>query len=443
MRLARLKGVLDFLLICAGFGVSGLLYTMFLRGGLSRGELFWGSLFSAVTFWVVIQFQEARGGGQGTSPIDALEQFCLGTGANLLLHSLLTYAFLSRRTPFLIVMGGILAAVFRAAEGNWFAVREQKESRLILVGVDEITWRVARSLGVPVTGVIDSDPGRAPKGVPVLGDVSRFSEIMREYSPTHLLIGREDQAHLLSAAALLECRLSGVIVEDSPSVYERMFHRVNCERLRPMDLLLSSALRGDSRTMAIQAVYTNIAGLFFLIVLSPLLALTAAAVLLFGGPGRVIESVECAGFQYIPFRLLRFRTRRSGGDRQQTAVGRMIARLRLHYLPQLVNVVRGEMALVGPRPVRREFAHKLTELMPFYSHRFSVRPGLVGWAQMHVANSAPAANECLQIGYDLYYVKEGSPWFDGEILATTMMGETRTRRAAAAREQSEPVFPAA
>ncbi|HZL57342.1 MAG TPA: sugar transferase, partial [Bryobacteraceae bacterium] len=190
---------------------------------------------------------------------------------------------------------------------------------------------------------------------------------------------------------------------------------------------LSSALRGDSRTIAVQSVYTNLIGLALLLLLSPLILLIAIAVSVFSGPGPVFESFECAGFQYIPFRLLRFRTTRRDGTAQVTRVGAWITRLRLANLPQLVNVVRGDMALVGPRPVRSQFAHYLTELMPFYSHRFSVKPGITGWAQMHVRGENRVPEESRQIEYDLFYVKEGSLWVDIEIMLESM-GPARTRK---------------
>ena len=199
----------------------------------------------------------------------------------------------------------------------------------------------------------------------------------------------------ISPSVLLKCRLAGTVVEDAPSVYERLFHRVSSRGSQPMDLLLSSSLRGDSRTMAIQAIYTNLIGLFFLVALSPVLLLVSLAIALSPGGGPVFESVDCAGFRYIPFQRLRFRTLRKDGSGQMTWLGRAITRLHLANLPQLINVVRGEMALVGPRAVRQEFAHFLTGLMPFYSHRFSVKPGIMGWAQTHSgAGAMPADESC-------------------------------------------------
>src|SRR4051794_27568952 len=156
--------------------------------------------------------------------------------------------------------------------------------------------------------------------------------------------------------------------------------------------------------MAIQAIYNNLAGLFFLLLLSPVMLLTAVVLALTPGHGSIIESIECAGFQYIPFRLQRFRTTRTDGS--VTPVGRLLRRGRLANLPQLINVVRGDMALVGPRPVRTGFAHHLSSVMPFYAHRFSVKPGLTGWAQAHLSDEQ-AADTRREIEYDLYYVKEG------------------------------------
>jgi lipopolysaccharide/colanic/teichoic acid biosynthesis glycosyltransferase len=170
--------------------------------------------------------------------------------------------------------------------------------------------------------------------------------------------------------------------------------------------------------------------------LAPLLIIVSLAVAVFSGPGPVLERIECAGFRYIPFGLLRFRTRPLDGSDAMTRVGRILSRLRLVNLPQLINVVRGEMALVGPHPVRREFAYYLTDLMPFYSHRFSVKPGILGWAQMHVPKTIMPASECLRIEYDLYYIKEGSPWLDAQILISILLSGGRGRPTEGSAEHS-------
>jgi lipopolysaccharide/colanic/teichoic acid biosynthesis glycosyltransferase len=335
------------------------------------------------------------------------------------LHAFLTYAFYIRRTPFLISAGGVFAAALLTLRARPTVAREPQK-RFLLIGFDSIAQKIFRLLRESLIGVITGQPALLPAGTPFLGDVSEIEEVLREHQPTNIVVSMKDWAHRIPPSLLLNCRLTGVVVEESPAVYERFFRRVCCERLQPVDLLLSSALRGDSRTMAIQSVYTNLIGLTLLLALSPFLLIAAAAVAFFSGPGPVFESLECAGFQYIPFRLLRFRTTRLDGTGTMTGVGRIISRLRLANLPQLLNVVRGDMALVGPRPVRSEFARYLTEVMPFHSHRFSVKPGILGWAQMHASGRDQLADECRQIEYDLFYIKEGSLWMDAEIMLESL-----------------------
>jgi lipopolysaccharide/colanic/teichoic acid biosynthesis glycosyltransferase len=409
----------DFLLISIGFAGALVVYNAFFQGGLSFYETMLGSGASVLAFWAAVELK--NGGVQEPAAwwVRFLETFCLGTGVTLLLHAFLTYAFYIRRTPFLISAGGVFAAALLTLRARSTVAREPQK-RFLLIGFDSIAQKIFRLLRESLIGVITGQPALLPAGTPFLGDVSEIEEVLREHQPTNIVVSMKDWAHRIPPSLLLNCRLTGVVVEESPAVYERFFRRVCCERLQPVDLLLSSALRGDSRTMAIQSVYTNLIGLTLLLALSPFLLIAAAAVAFFSGPGPVFESLECAGFQYIPFRLLRFRTTRLDGTGTMTGVGRIISRLRLANLPQLLNVVRGDMALVGPRPVRSEFARYLTEVMPFHSHRFSVKPGILGWAQMHASGRDQLADECRQIEYDLFYIKEGSLWMDAEIMLESL-----------------------
>jgi lipopolysaccharide/colanic/teichoic acid biosynthesis glycosyltransferase len=167
-------------------------------------------------------------------------------------------------------------------------------------------------------------------------------------------------------------------------------------------------------------------GLLLLLALFPVLAVVTLAVAAFSGRGPTFESAEYAGFQNIPFRLLRFRTLRTDGSGLPTGVGRWISRLHLVHLPGLINIVRGEMALFGPRPARREFAQRLAEVIPLYAVRCSVKPGILGWAQMHLRRAPAPPCEILQIGYDLYYIKRASCLLDPEILIRTLAGSVET-----------------
>ncbi|HWE49371.1 MAG TPA: sugar transferase [Bryobacteraceae bacterium] len=406
---------IDLLLVAAGFGAALVVYSLLFAGGLSPSEMALGTGLSVSVFWAAVEIRAAALASAALW-VGFVERFCLGTGLNLLLHALLTYAFFIRRTPFLIAAGGLLSAVLLTLRARSVGRRELSRKRFLLIGFDSVAAKIFRFLREPLIGIVTSQPGLVPAGIPCLGDLNEIESVIERYRPTNIVVSIKDWARRIPPALLLNCRLAGTVVEESPAVYERFFSRVCCERLRPMDLLLSSALRGDSRTMAVQAIYTNLIGLALLLLLSPVMLIAALAVRFGSDPGPVLESFECAGFQYIPFRLLRFRTTRIDGDGALTSPGRIISRLHLTDLPQLVNVVRGDMALVGPQPVRSEFASYLTDLMPFYSHRFSVKPGILGWAQMHAPRGRQVPDECRQIEYDLFYVKEGSLWMDAEIM---------------------------
>jgi lipopolysaccharide/colanic/teichoic acid biosynthesis glycosyltransferase len=417
-------------LISAGFLASRVAYRLLFPEKyehLTADELAGGFLVSVLTFWAALRLFEGSS-GQRESWALLLQQFCVGTGLSLVVHAIFNYFQLLTRSFFLIVVGGVCAALFLGFFRLWsyrriYPLAEISHKGVLIVGSDPIANQLAHSLGYPILGAI----GRplwsgATSAIPVLGDFGQFEEIVSQRRPTHILIADPDWASSISPSALWKLRLSGVTISDIPGLYEKLFQRVYCRGLYPAEMLLSPALSADSRTMAIQAIYTNLIGLFFLIALSPVLAAATVAVALSSGPGPILESVECSGFQKISFRLLRFRTRRTDGSGAPSRMGMLLSRLHLVNLPRLINIVRGEMALFGPRPIRREFARRLTEMMPFYSTRFSVKPGILGWSQAHLYPASDPVDELREIEYDIYYIKQASPLLDLEILIRMLSG---------------------
>jgi lipopolysaccharide/colanic/teichoic acid biosynthesis glycosyltransferase len=274
-----------------------------------------------------------------------------------------------------------------------------------------------------VFGVFDNDHSRVPQPLRTLGTIeSATAEQIREL-PARVVVASRNWSEKLPVPLLLQLKLAGVPVENSARLYERTLRRVRYAELSTADLLFSPALKTGRHIMAIQAVYTDLMGLLLLIPLSPLLLIAGVAVALFGGRGPVLERIECLGFQSIPFRLLRFRTRASNTG-TPTYIGAWIERLHLANLPQLLNIIRGEMVFFGPRPVRREFAERLGQLLPYYYHRFSVKPGAVGWAQVN-APRRTVPPEPLRMEYDFYYIRQGSLALDFEILVRSILGGAR------------------
>lgn len=422
-RYRTLFQALDFVLICAGFAAAIAIYAALFPenySNLAPGQVLTRFIISVLTFWVAARLYDGTSSERLWTLI--LDQFCLGTGPNLILQALLNYVWALTRSFFMIVAGGIFAAILLAFAKKWIYARFEAKAGVVIVGFDPITQAVASSLRQPILGVIGTTPSHVPPEIPFLGDIGRLEQIVSEQRPTRLVVSK-GWAGSISPSVLLNYRVRGLTVATAPALYEKLFHRVYCEDLEPAELLLSPVLRADHRTMAIQAVYTNLIGVAFLLALAPALALASIALTLFSRPGLTFESVDCVGFQNIPFGLLRFRTRRMDGSGRLTMVGGILARLHLTNVPQIINVIRGDMSLFGPRPVRREFARRLIALIPFYSLRFCVKPGILGWAQMHLRREPE--NEFAQFEYDLYYIKEGSPLLDLGILIGTLFSRPK------------------
>jgi lipopolysaccharide/colanic/teichoic acid biosynthesis glycosyltransferase len=166
------------------------------------------------------------------------------------------------------------------------------------------------------------------------------------------------------------------------------------------------------QNMAVQAIYANLLGLGALVIAFPVLVCAAIALKISAPSEPLLEPFRAVGLQGVPFDRLRFQSK--------AGLGPWFARVRLRGLPQLFNVVRGEMSLVGPRPSRVEFGEVLAQQFPYYSERLSVRPGLTGWAQIRTFGAQFDA--LTEFEYDLYYIKHVSPGFDLDILRAAIFG---------------------
>lgn len=230
---------------------------------------------------------------------------------------------------------------------------------------------------------------------------------------------------------LLACKLRNILVLDAPSFFERSTGGMLIEHISPEWFIFS---RGFSRS-AVWRVFKRgcdiviaLLALPFLLLLLPLIAL----LIRLDSPGPVFYRQTRVGLQEEPFTIFKLRTMRedaeavSGAvwadhdDPRVTRLGRFLRRSRFDELPQIYNVLRGDMSLVGPRPERPEFVAKLAEVIPYYSERHLVRPGVTGWAQIRYPYGASVADAVEKLRYDLYYLKHNSPALDLEIILRTV-----------------------
>jgi len=239
-----------------------------------------------------------------------------------------------------------------------------------------------------------------------------------------------DDRRGLPVRQLLHCKLRGLQVVDYLSFWERENGRIDLEALQPSWLIFSDGFRTGWIVDAVKRSVDVIASAAVLVLTAPLLLATALAVKL-ESPGPILYRQERVGLRGKTFTLLKFRSMRVDAeqdgtpqwamkaDPRVTRIGTFIRKVRIDELPQLLNVLRGDMSFIGPRPERRYFVDQLASQIPFYSERHSVKPGISGWAQINYPYGASLEDARQKLAYDLYYVKNRTVFLDLLILVQT------------------------
>ena len=242
---------------------------------------------------------------------------------------------------------------------------------------------------------------------------------------------REQRGGVLPLRSLLECRLNGVQVTDLARYFERVHGRVPIESLKVSWLIYGDGYRQGWLRSFVKRLFDISATAILLVFTLPIMAIMALSISI-ESRGPVIYRQDRVGRGGRKFTLLKFRSmgldaEKDGrpswavaNDARVTRVGRFMRRTRIDELPQLINVLRGEMSLVGPRPERPEFVAMLTEQIPFYAVRHSVKPGITGWAQVRYSYGSTIEHAVKKLEYDLYYVKNHTLLLDLLILIDTV-----------------------
>ena len=247
----------------------------------------------------------------------------------------------------------------------------------------------------------------------------------------HVVPRREQRGGVLPMRGLLECRLAGVRITDLPRFFERVHGQIPIDALKASWLIYGSGFRQNWLRTTVKRLFDIVISLSLLVIMFPIM-LATALVIVFESGFPIIYRQERVGLRGRPFDVLKFRSMRQDAERdgkptwaaiadtRVTEFGRFIRRARIDELPQLVNVLRGEMSFVGPRPERPVFVAMLTEQIPFYGVRQSVKPGITGWAQVRYSYGANVEQSMKKLEYDLYYVKNHSLFLDVLILIETV-----------------------
>lgn len=264
-----------------------------------------------------------------------------------------------------------------------------------------------------------------------LGAISDLRAVVDRLHPKRIVVGMQERRAILPVSELLELRLVGIRIEEAWSTYEMAFERISTHDLRPSQLIFSSNELGPNRSsVRLQWAYSTAIAAVAALATSPVMLLVATLVKL-TSPGPALLRQLRVGKNNRVFTLYKFRSMvrdaevRSGAvwatrnDPRVTPVGRWLRRLRLDELPQLFNVLKGDMSIVGPRPERPEIVAKLEQQIPYYRQRHCIKPGITGWAQIKHKYGDTIEDTIMKLEYDLYYIKNLAPALDAVIMFHT------------------------
>ena len=311
------------------------------------------------------------------------------------------------------------------------------QASLLILGAGPIAARLIEEIEAldsshyVVLGVVDSQhpEAQSPIASRWLGTFDELDEIVARVHPSRIVVAVENRRDRLPLQSLLESRVSGIDVDDAIELYEQIMGKIAIEALRPSTLILSKGFRNHGAAEITARLVSVMLAVIGLVICAPLFALLALLVKL-DSAGPVLFVQQRAGRHGRPFGLLKFRTMHPTADTPSewvmdnihriTRVGRYLRRFRLDELPQLVNVVRGEMNLIGPRPHPVSNHATFMEHIAYYGLRSTVRPGVTGWAQVRYGYANNLEEETEKMRYDLYYIKNRSLWLDVRIMLATI-----------------------
>jgi exopolysaccharide biosynthesis polyprenyl glycosylphosphotransferase len=340
----------------------------------------------------------------GNSASDAL-MLLLGT---VLLVRLTVYT-LAKRAPFtervLVLGGGTLAAELGRQ------IRTRPDLALTCVGF----------LGE------DASPGLAG---PRLGSYRDVAQAVERCRPDRIIVAMADRRGHLPVSELLACRVRGIVIEEGTQAFERITRRLAVESLSPSALIFGDGFRVSRTYVLLKRAVSVLLAVVALVLATPFMILVALGIKL-ESPGPVFFVQERVGLRGRVFRCLKFRTMRVadettdpiwGRDNRSrvTRLGAVLRRYRLDEIPQFINILRGDMSLVGPRPEMAGNVATFGKAIPYYDLRHEVRPGLTGWAQVKAGYSMSIEEVTQKLCFDLYYIKHMSLSFDLRILFDTV-----------------------
>ncbi|BDT56869.1 glycosyl transferase [Massilia varians] len=262
-------------------------------------------------------------------------------------------------------------------------------------------------------------------------DGDSLVSLVRQYNVSEIVVSVQNRRGGFPIKELLDCKLQGIRVTDAATFFERETCQIRVDSLQPSWLVFGGGFDQSFVRTFMKRSFDLVCSLLILVMALPVMLLAALLVKLEDG-GPVFYSQERVGKDGNTFRVHKFRSMRADAEKsgkpqwaakndpRVTRFGNFMRKTRIDELPQILNVFRGQMSFVGPRPERPYFVEQLIEVVPYYNVRHSVKPGITGWAQVRYGYGSSAEDALQKLQYDLYYVKNNSLFLDVLILINTL-----------------------
>jgi sugar transferase (PEP-CTERM system associated) len=362
----------------------------------------------------------------------------------LRLHPILREEFTlspSRETTLWIASIAIGFASVFVTRAMWDRVADKStlQRRILVLGVGPRAEKIERfamehpDVGFSVLGYLRAPGGEAPRvnGRTVIPETPSILATARQLGAAEVVVALSDRRGM-PVKPLLECRLEGVVITDYLTFWERESGQLMLDALDPSWLIYSDGFRlGSAVNSAVKRLVDLVVSLGFAMLLLPVMLAAAIAIKL-DSRGPVFYSQERVGRNGRPFMIYKFRSMRADAEAQGapqwaakrdpriTRIGAFLRKTRIDELPQILNVLKGDMSFIGPRPERPFFVDNLAQDIPYYSERHRVRPGITGWAQVNYPYGASIEDAREKLSFDFYYIKNYSLLLDLLVLLATV-----------------------
>ncbi len=399
-------------------------------------------LVMALVVVIAFYYSDLYAVDQSLSMRELLERFVAGLGGSCIVIGVLSYPIPNfGKSIYLseMIALGFCLCLWRL--GFMRAIRQAGvRVNVLIVGMRTIGKMVAeelylrQKLGMDVVGFVGQEAGcvKLSYGNPRKVEIPMFaprslSGLIAANRVDRVLLAGADPCPQSYFEDLVAVKARGIPIEDCHSFYERLASKIAVTDLPPEWIALSAGFRRDRLILAAKRTIDVVMSFLGLVLSTPLILLTAAAIKL-GSRGPVFYRQERVGQNDRRFVLYKFRSMAedaeaklgpvwaSESDPRVTRVGAILRQIRIDEIPQMINVLKGDMSFVGPRPERAYFVERLKQNIPYYDLRHSVKPGITGWAQISYRYGDSEQDAIEKLQYDLYYIKHMSPIFDLQII---------------------------